>query len=297
MMLIAVATPIYAMKIEATGGVEAGYRRDSLDWNIADVDGSPNVLSELRWGSLQTLELKAHVSLNVERLVIMGDAYLGDYYKGTNRDSDYFGDNRTGEFSRSVNDADGATWGSTLGLGLRLPIRELIPPHQPELVLTPMVGFSYFEQQLNMFNGYQVIPASGSFPDLYSEYNTQWRMPWASVKLEATDYFDRTFEIGATLYRYGYFDADANWNLREEFAHPVSFRHHSRAYGYGWHAGVRVPMQNGLNLTVRFEQRMFTTEPGRDVTYLADGTSDETGLNEVNWDALTLLRVGIELRR
>lgn len=304
--LMAVSMPSHSTEIEALRvGLEAGVRRDNFDWNIAgNLEGGddgenpdvPNVLSELTWRSLDIIETKIHGTYTIDRLFFTGNVHFGRIYDGSNQDSDYSLDNRAGEFSRSNNGTDGGVFGVSLGGGVRLTLRDL-SSGQSELAIIPAVGFSYFAQELNIKDGYQTIPAryAGPFPDLASEYNAQWRTPWAGIQLEVTDQFARTFEIGVTLYRNAHYDADANWNLIDDFAHPVSFRHHAHGEGYGWNAGLRLPFDRDWNFTVRLEGRLLETDPGLDVTYLADGTSDSTQLNEVNWRMIAL-RIGVEGR-
>ena len=89
----------------------AAYRVDSLDWNIAsDPSGTltPNILSELTWSDLKIIDLKVEfVNRGGDNSYARGYFAYGIIMEGDNQDSDYNGDNRTLEFSRSNNSSDG----------------------------------------------------------------------------------------------------------------------------------------------------------------------------------------------
>ena len=79
------------------------------------------------------------------------------------------------------------------------------------------------------------------------------------------------------------YDADANWNLRSDYQHPVSFSH--EADGNGFVAGVKLLFEakNRWGINVGMNAQEMSTDPGIDRIYYADGTIAETRLNEVKW--------------
>lgn len=86
---------------------KTGFREDELFWNKAGRGGQPNILSELSWDNLIIL------TANVGTILYFGNHWLGNVdllfgqiKSGDNQDSDYLGDNRTREFSRSNNSTD-----------------------------------------------------------------------------------------------------------------------------------------------------------------------------------------------
>ena len=99
----------------------AGYRKDNLDWNIAgDINGNnPNILSELTWSDIDIFQIKAGIrSVFNKVFYVRGAIDYGSIFDGANQDSDYDGDNRTLEYSRSNNSTDqGSVWDATLGIG------------------------------------------------------------------------------------------------------------------------------------------------------------------------------------
>ncbi|MFA5259602.1 MAG: hypothetical protein WC450_00045 [Candidatus Omnitrophota bacterium] len=94
-------------KLFSGGSVNVGYglRQDDLVWSIG-YPGGPNILSELTWDDVESIQLKGRADLTFyDHFVLDGMYAYGDVYDGTNQDSDYLGDFRTYEFSRSRNDS------------------------------------------------------------------------------------------------------------------------------------------------------------------------------------------------
>ena len=98
-------------------GLLAGYRIDQLDWNIAgnNAGTNPNILSELTWKDLEIYQVQFKPSVTLGnshrggvRYHLRGMLGWGSIVDGSNQDSDYAGDNRTLEFSRSNNSAGGS---------------------------------------------------------------------------------------------------------------------------------------------------------------------------------------------
>jgi len=101
--------------------LSTGYRVDDLDWNIAgDINGNnPNILSELEWEGLESFQIKTTNKTIFNQLFLLkGSLAYGWILNGENQDSDYWGDNRTLEFSRSNNNSDeGNMLDASFGLG------------------------------------------------------------------------------------------------------------------------------------------------------------------------------------
>ncbi len=274
--------------------LSAGYRRDQLNWDIAgNLQGSnPNVRSELSWSGVKIYQLKlANRTVIRDRIYMRGHLSYGMVASGDNRDSDYNGDNRTLEFSRSLNGVDGNNvWDGSLGVGPRFVF------YGSDIALCPMIGYAVSEQDLNIVDGYQSIspgvPPVGPIAGLDSRYETQWKGPWVGLDLRLSipcaegpfNHIDVTF---TGQYHWVDYTADANWNLRTDYQHPVSFAH--SAEGNGFMAGVAIlfTTQNRWGLNVGMNITEMTTDPGLDRIYFADGTTADTRLNEVQWRSIT----------
>ncbi|WP_305906747.1 hypothetical protein Q9L42_019350 [Methylomarinum sp. Ch1-1] len=283
------ASKVDEQNIQMEFYINGGYRQDELDWNIAYPTGTPNILSELSWDDLEiaTFGLGATMYLPAN-LVLDGKFTYGRIFNGDNQDSDYYGDNRTQEFSRSNNNADeGSTIDASVGLGYRFNI---IPSSRrfkkPTLSFTPMVGFSYHEQNLKMTNGKQTVPFNYHFGGLDSSYDATWYGPWAGFDSELS-IVDRVSFTTSFQYHYAFYEGTADWNLRQDFAHPESFSHEARGTGLDLSWGSLIRLNENLHLTLSVDYKNWKADnKGFDTTYLSDGRVLETKLNEVNWESL-----------
>ena len=267
------------------------YRIDTFDWNIAgDLDGTdPNILSELTWENLNIYELSLGFSTLVKQTVYFR-AYMnyGRITSGDNQDSDYSADNRQDEFSRSNNSTDdGNTIDVSLGAGLILPI------FSDKFIIMPMVGLSYHSQNLTMTDGFQTIPPLGPFPGLDSTYEAEWRGPWAGLEMQLdleTGWraVPRIYPFAVFEYHWAVYDAEADWNMSDDFDHPLSFEHEAEGTGFRIVAGLGASLSQKWSLEVGYFQQTWSAEDGTDRVFFNDGTYGETRLNEVNWESRSL---------
>jgi len=286
-------------------GLEGGYRLDHLDWNIAGnlAGTSPNVLSELAWDDLEILQVNTGASLIVGRpgrataFFARANLGVGTILDGSNQDSDYAGDNRTLEFSRSNNDGgEGEVVDFSIATGPRLSFRN------GAFAITPLFGYSYNGQYLTVKHGNQTlsdsaiasafiggtVPPLGPFPGLDSSYDAHWWGPWigADVTLSPSSSWKIT---GSGEYHWGEYLGEANWNLRSDFAHPVSFDHQADAAGVVVALGAEWLLARNLSVTGRFSYQNYQTDSGLDRVYFSSGDIASTRLNEVNWESATLM--------
>jgi hypothetical protein len=277
-----------------TIAVSAGQRKDNLNWSIAG--NGVNVLSELKWENLAITQLQAagefHLKNDRRLRARVGYGVIGS---GTNQDSDYIGNNRTQEFSRSNNKAGGDVLDASIGVGKMLRLRDLSAGKS--FYVTPIVGLSIHRQNLTMTDGVQTIslPPSttlpGPFPGLASSYDTQWMGPWLGA--EARVDTEQGWSMMANVeYHLAEYSAKANWNLRGDLAHPVSFRHTASGDGFVLSLGASYPVGKSWKINFTMEQHKWTTRAGNDKVYYADGTVGYARLNAVNWDS-TAYNLGI----
>lgn len=270
--------------------LSVGYRTGQLNWSIAgNLQGtSPNVRSELSWSDLRIYQFQlANRTVIHDRVYLRGQVNYGVVDAGDNRDSDYDGDDRTLEFSRSLNGVDGNNvWDGSLGVGPRFAFFE------SAVVVCPLIGYAIAEQDLNIVDGYQAIspgvPPIGPIPGLDSRYEARWTGPWIGLDLLLTiplnqGPFSHIEMVFTGEYHWADYSADADWNLRTDYQHPVSFTHD--ADGDGFVAGVTMVFAAhnrwGVNMGMNFTE--MTTDPGVDRIFYADGTTATTRLNEVRW--------------
>tara|TARA_B110000967_G_scaffold206631_1_gene253814 strand:- start:272 stop:1273 length:1002 start_codon:yes stop_codon:yes gene_type:complete len=276
--------------------LEYGLRLDQLNWNSAgNLAGTdPNIISELKWNDIGFHEARLGF-----RFIGDDTWYVKGYfseswgYKGTAQDSDYNGNNRSLEFSRSIADSDrSSAEGFSIAIGQQIRIDNNIG-------ITPLVGFSSHRQTLNLTNGNQTVCNASGAPyhctnglgpivGLNSTYKSHWRGPWLGLDLRWAA-AKRWTSYAELEYHYSYFDAELNWNLRTDLQHPKSQA--QRARGQGTHLGIG--MSYALStpnsfFNVGLKQTKYATRPGVHNFYYANNSISSQRLNEVNWRSNTL---------
>jgi hypothetical protein len=274
----------------------AGYRTDKLNWHIAgNLQGThPNIQSELTWSDLKIFQIKiANRTVIKDHLYLRGYLDYGKIISGENRDSDYNGDDRTIEFSRSLNRSDGNhVLDGSVGIGPRFSFSG------STLTLCPLIGYALSEQDLNMVDGNQALtwpggPPLGPIAGLNSRYEAYWKGPWIGVDLLLSAPFEngpfKKIDVIVTgEYHWVDYDADANWNLRSDFAHPVSFSHEADGNGIVASVDLFFEINRHLGWQVGMDVTEMTTDAGVDRTYFSDGRTSDTRLNEVRWRSFTV---------
>ncbi len=85
-----------------------GGSNEDLNFSISGLDNQPNIISELNWKDVRSLKGGLNFRwMGQSQLVLKGTALFGSVMSGNNQDSDFYGDNRTREFSRSHSDTKG----------------------------------------------------------------------------------------------------------------------------------------------------------------------------------------------
>ncbi|MEJ2033063.1 MAG: hypothetical protein P8Y63_08510 [Deltaproteobacteria bacterium] len=271
--------------------IESGYRIDDFDWNIAG--DSANVLSELTWKDLGIYQVGASGKLAIGNeyagflTYIRGSFDYGWILNGDWQDSDFHGNNRAIEYSRSIGTTeDDNVLDGSIGLGFQGKF------WQDRLAIAPLGGYSYHKQNLRNTNAFQQIsdtrfalnlPPVGPIPGLNETYEAVWWGPWAGVDLEYTP-FPRFSLLGTFEYHWADYKADADWNLRTDFAHPVSFTHKANdASGILAKVTGRYLLARTWALDLSYTYQNWQAKDGTDTTFLSTGATSTTKLNEVNW--------------
>lgn len=285
----------FADVLQIVSGLEVGYRIDDFSWNIAgNIFGQdPNILSELSWKDLKIFQVKAHTRIDLDQNVfIQGSVNYGIIMSGKNQDSDYSGDNRTGEFSRSNNGANGD---NVMDVSIALGYNATSNPSR--FKLSPLVGYSFNWQNLRMTDGYQTVNIdpdtgetdyTGPFPGLNSTYKTEWQGPWFGVNLEG-EISSQWTVFGNFEYHLADYTGKGNWNLRDDLDHPVSFLHSADGDGYTCSVGTAFSPNDQLQISLKYYFSSWSTGSGTDQTFGANGTSGITQFNEANWHSEAIM--------
>ena len=288
-----------AIDVDLELGLNGGYRVDRLNWSIAGNSSgtNPDVLSQLTWRNLEIYQVGATANIGVGRPGAALFAYsrgrldYGWINDGENRDSDFSGENRTQEWSRSINDAgDGDVYDLSVGGGPGFHL------FSDRFTFIPLVGYSYHRQNLTMRNGFQTIsnrsnapadfmpPPLGAIVGLDSTYEAEWRGPWAGIDFHWHP-LKRLSLSGGSEYHWASYNADARWNLRTDLAQPVSFSHEADAYGMLFTLGLDFEMAAGWLVGLESRYQHWQTERGSDRLFFTNGSTVTTRLNKVNWES------------
>jgi hypothetical protein len=269
--------------------LNAGYRTDKLNWNIAsDLSGmtAPNVLSELTWDALHIVQLSGGLQLTgSDGLHFRATAAYGWIHDGDNQDSDYLGNGRTLEFSRTNNDTVGDNvWDLSLAFGYRFRYAE----DGTATYLIPLVGYSRHAQNLRIANTNQTIPTTGSIPGVNSTYLSRWEGHWMGVEFLT----DAPRDVNAYFrleHHWADYSAEANWNLRTDLEHPRSFEQEANGTGTVVSLGfLTVPKSSRWSIRVGLDYQRWTTDPGVNQVNFTNGTIITTRLNNVEWKSWAL---------
>lgn len=264
--------------------LHAGYRQDKLNWNEAG--SSVNIMSELKWENLEIAQIGAAAVYHFfSDWRLRGKIAYGRIYSGNNQDSDYNGNDRTLEFSRSNNRGGGEVLDASIGLGRA--IRLFDPVADNIFSITPLLGLSLHQQNLTMTDGVQTIPASGSFYGLNSSYDAQWQGPWMGV--DALLQTSGNWSLSATAeYHWADYTARANWNLRK-----LNFTHTAQGQGLLLAAGASYLISKDTSVNFSVASQQWHTGAGTDRTVdSSNGSVTWYPLNAVNWES-TAFNVGI----
>ncbi len=275
--------------LETRFSLVSGYRIDYLRWNIAGyiLGNNVNILSELTWQDLQIYQLKAAGTVIINNLSLKASLDFGFILKGENQDSDYWGDNRTLEFSRSNNSSDDDfVLDASLGVGYRFLLAA------GSVSITPLFGVSLHKQNVRMTNGFQTLSRIGQplgpFTGLNSTYQTRWLGPWAGIDLTFKRTERLTISVGFSFHLAAYY-AEADWNLRTDFAHPKSYEHLATGLGFIIFAGLDIALTGNWSIILNLNYQRLGTWGGLDRTFLASGDVAVTRLNEVNWSSFAVM--------
>lgn len=213
------------------------WNQEKLDWNIAgDENGqNPNILSELKWRKIRGAEIGFSSTVALSSLFRATIAIRHFWInQGVVNDSDYASDNRA---VKTADDNFKADQGHATNIRAELsyPIRT-----NEKFALRTHVGYFGRYQTLYMLDGPQPLVEGKVLKSTYKPrwhglilgLNTDYRMDSWNFHMDISGlYFPR-------------YSANANWNLQEDFNHPISFTH--KASGMGWESASRAPSKQRI---------------------------------------------------
>lgn len=276
-----------------------GYRTDNLHWDISGGQNGPNVLSELEWRKIHSCEISTeYQALFLRNFYARLNGDIAFIFEGQNQDSDYEGNDRTKEYSRSINNADhGKLYDASIGLGMQFSFLFSL------LKITPLLGYSYHGQHLTMTDGMQVVDTYqipqriGSISGLNSSYTTNWYGPWIGVDF-CSDLYKLTLKGGYELHLVNY-NASGHWNLRTDFIDD--FIHKTNGIGNLFFLKAQYKLTDSLQIGLGARYQVWHARTGLDRTYVKEeifnaltkkidfiSRKSETKLNKVDWNSFSV---------
>jgi len=251
--------------------LSAGPQHDNLHWSIAgNTSGqSPNVLSELKWQNVKGTNYAADLQVSVWRkIVVVGGYNRVSVKSGGVSDIDYSADNRSQPtYNENFSDNKGYTSSWYAGVGYMIF-------NNKSFSLVPSAGYSNNKQSL------YITDATGRFPDLNSFYNVQWKGAFIKVKSSVKIWRELKAMADVTYNQVNY-NAQGNWNLINEFMHPVSYNHVAKGYGINAGANLVYDITPNVGVSIGYTYFNWQTGNGTDQLYLSSGQVDKTQLNGV----------------
>ena len=266
------------------------HAKSELVWDIAAGPSeyfSPNILSELHYNDVKHTGLGIHLAQLkpiANNLAFYGELRYSDtnISSGRSQDSDYLANNREAEFSRSYADIkNNGNNNFSISLGLKKRWFDVSGHY-----FTAMIGYQNTKFDLTATNGVQAIPdeLNGEvFPGLESTYNSDFNSLYFSL---STEHVFQWGTVGLRLDRYDIdFEAVADWNLREDLAHPKSFLHSGNGKGDSFTLEYSYQLNINWDTFLNFKRLRYKIKNGYDQTFFADGASYVTTLNRLSYES------------
>jgi len=257
--------------------IETGYTNESLVWNFAA--NGIDVLSELSFEESEFVFTKLGLEHDINEKWLAGGYFgYGSALEGWVQDSDYNGNGRTLEFSRSISSTDDSSFIDTgVYVGKKYQINTAT-------TYTPKLEYSLLYQKYTIKDGEQIIDTVapvqlGSIAGLDSSYTSFWNTGFLGTDIDYALNDKTTLGFGAYL-GLGYYYGEGRWNLRADLE-DKSFEH----TGAFWATKLSVNLKHKLNENYEmFGGYRYTysyLENGDNVQFLTDGTRPKSNLNEV----------------
>ncbi|MCD2426200.1 hypothetical protein LQ567_25670 [Niabella pedocola] len=241
---------------------------ENFRWSIAgnEQGTNPDILSELNFTGLKRTGFFMQGCYQMsKRLGLEATATMQYGYSGRVTDIDYAGNNRSRVVtflkfrSRKNNGYDYRLQG-----------------HYQLLqggVVSVAARAGYFISKA----GYRMQGRSAA--DIKGIYNVQWQGPLLGVDAKMT--LPQHWEVRAAISgQYHTYYAEADWRLRSDFKHPLSFVHRAKGGGINGQLGLHYQLNAQVGLQLKGFLQQWQTGTGSDQLYMADDRQVSTRMNE-----------------
>jgi hypothetical protein len=255
---------------------QPGYFQEDFRWSIAgDSQGkNPNIYSELRWKNLSGPQFALDVKYKFWKALVLQVNFSESFItSGTVTDTDFGQDNRKDTLYHDQFDSNkGSVTAFHATIGYQLKIKRFS--------ITPFAGYVVNAQSLYLLKDFGNV-----IGDLRSTYKTRWQGFTAGFNIRIP--VGKKFTIEPSfVYNQTNYSSKANWNLIENFKHPVSFRHKAVGFGLEPSLNVRYMIRKKLSFLIGGYYSYWTTGKGSDRLYLMDGQIPVTQFNGAHRSSL-----------
>ena len=275
--ILGIARPVEAQESDRSNNLKfelsTGYSTENLEWSIAGKNtyGEPvNILSELKWKKLGGIYLNLSGEWYVWKdLFVRGNFSKTFIASGSVTDTD-FGkhDRRDTLFHDKFTSNKGGLGAYGAAAGYKI---HFLKKHS----IATFAGYGSDSQSL------YILRDNGNVQgDLKSTYQTRWNGFFTGIDIRISIHKNLAAKAQITYHQLSY-SATADWNLIEDFKHPVSFKHRAKGYGFATDAGLEYFISKRMSATLTTTYSSWTTGKGTDTLYRTNGDVAITQLNRV----------------
>lgn len=258
------------------------FRKDSFSWSLAGPEGNPSTLSQLKWSQIQSKPIVVGISYSPCRyLYIKGKADYGNILSGVNSDSDYLLDHKQGLFSKIVaNSGKGEVFALSFGLGCPL----LSPQNMWQVA--PLIGVSWNEMHLHMYEAKQKVPYKETIIGLDSRYQARYISPWIGVDIHY-NLSKKVLFYSSFCSHLAFYKGKGKWNLREDLSR---IRHTGQGLGSSFCCRLSYALSSHLGLSIQYNGQDWRVREGvHKVNTDLDGEEVlKLKLNRVDWNSSSI---------
>jgi hypothetical protein len=250
--------------------IQPGYFNEDFRWSIGGYNNSVyvNILSEIRWQNLSGPTVEINTQYNFWKQLYVGVNFSNSFItSGTVSDTDFGQDNRKDTlYYDSFDSNKGRITAIDITLGYPMVFLK-------KYLFTPFLGYVVNQQSLFLLHDFGNVVG-----DLKSNYEVTWQGFTGGIKCKIPLAQKIIVESKLTYNQVNY-SSKANWNLIEEFKHPVSFRHSAKGFGIEPSLSFHYRVKNNIDLFLGGKTSYWTTGTGVDRLFLADGQIAITQFN------------------
>lgn len=253
-------------------GFYGDYHIEDFRWSIAGNSNgqNPNVLSEVIWKDLKGPGVGLDAQLNIWSSFSLEGSYHKTFIRsGKASDTDYADDDRRNPvYMANLNSAGGYTDQYSATLGYALKINEM-------LEVSPRAGYTGSRQSL-------LLKHFEEEEDFQQKLNSTYKVSWAGpmIGLRFESFLEKRLSVTAGIdYKQLKYHAEANWNLIDAFAHPVSFKHHANGFELQALLQLNYQLSPLISAFIRGDYYYAETGKGTDELFLVDGQQLKSQFN------------------